>query len=96
MGMINSPDLPLKWNRLPRVLCLGLICAAIIGWLFYECFGHALIRILYEGRGPGFLGDLISFQHKRSVEHYQQIGDNVFYRLLLFFTVCFACSSSSN
>lgn len=84
-----SRDLSSRFSKVPLIVCMCVIGAMIIGWVSYECFGHIVIKAAYEGRGPAIIADLIEFQHKRPVEHYQQISDGVFFRLMLIASVCF-------
>ncbi|MCD6393336.1 MAG: hypothetical protein J7M40_07490 [Planctomycetes bacterium] len=87
--MTNKTKTCSKRDRLVTVTALVFLGALIVGWIVHECFGHILIEAIYDGKGPETLQNLIQFQHKYPVEHYQQIGDGVFFRLTLMVSVCF-------
>ncbi len=82
-----------KSARFLAVTVLVFVGTLIVAWVVYECFGHVVIKAMYDGKGPEMLRKLIQFQHKYPVEHYQQIGDGVFFRLILIVSVCFGLAA---
>lgn len=82
-----------KSDRFLTVTALVFVGTLIVAWVVYECFGHVVIKAMYDGKGPEMLRELIQFQQKYPVEHYQQIGDGVFFRLTLIVSVCFGLAA---
>ena len=54
----------------------------VLGCLGYGVFSHSLIEGMYEGRSLAILNDLIQYQHKHSLEHYLELADYLFIRIL--------------
>ncbi len=87
--LINRTEVCPKNARFLTVTALVFVGALIVGWIVYECFGHVVIKAIYDGKGPETLRNLIQYQQKYPVEHYQQVGDGVFFRLTLMVSMGF-------
>ena len=69
---------PIKANKAYFLFLLLLV----IGCFVYAIFSHSLIESMYEGRSLNALNNLIQYQHKYSLEHYLELADFLFIRML--------------
>lgn len=58
------------------------LTALAIGYFIYFTLSPSLIESMYEGKSLRVLNNLIQYQHKHSLEHYLELGDFVFVRML--------------
>ena len=80
---MNEKTFQLEENRTTKVYLLLAISFSVVGWILYLCFGHMLVKAMYEGRAVSILSNLVKYQHKKPVEHYQSLADFAFYLGLL-------------
>ncbi|MEN6309757.1 MAG: hypothetical protein ABFD91_18580, partial [Anaerohalosphaeraceae bacterium] len=74
-----------KTERIISHITVSLFILSILGYLGYCFFGNSLIAGIYEGRSLSCLNQLIQYQHKYDLAHYQQIGTVVLNRMLVVF-----------
>ncbi len=78
--------MPSTFDRVERIGLLLLFLALImigLGCLFYSLFGSRLIESIYNGDSLPFLNQFIQHQQTKSLEHYLETGNCLFYRFLI-------------
>lgn len=74
-----------KTERIISQISGLLFILSIIAFLGYYFFGNSLVQNIYEGRSLPCLNQLIQYQHKYDLGHYQRVGTVVLNRLLVVF-----------
>ncbi len=74
-----------KTEKIISNLTILFFFLSLAGYLGFHLFGSSLIERIYEGRSLSCLNQLIQYQHKYDLAHYQQAGTVVFHRLLIVF-----------
>jgi len=85
-NLINSVQIVIKKHKW-IIYISSIIIILMVIWILYQCFGHNIIQLVYEGRSIDIINRLINNQSGTPIESYFKIADKTFNELFIFLLI---------
>ncbi|MFH0731780.1 MAG: hypothetical protein V2A72_02530 [Candidatus Omnitrophota bacterium] len=82
----------IKSNKKLNKIILGVVLFFTLILVLYALFGHALVKMAYEGRAPEILNSVIEGQSEYAIEYYFKRADSLLASIIFFLMTFLAIS----